>query len=239
MLESFACSLTFLQVCCQSALLYNFASKEVRQQLSDWERRSRHRAACDFLFCPGPAAEVIGRIGAQIGQGCFGKVYALYRDGQKVAVKVPRCDGPTPEQNGSILREEHHRAASLRHPNLVEALGSFGATGAVTLWQFVEGLPWPAAVPALRPAARCEVALQLASVTQYVSGKNFLMWDLHPDDLVIEARAGGPHIVLLDVFMAPSENSGCLLTLPPELKAGGPQRMPLGKHSWHRYDAMM
>ena len=34
------------------------------------------------------------------------------------------------------------------------------------------------------------------------------MWDLHPDDLVIEARAGGPHIVLLDVFMAPSEIPG-------------------------------
>ena len=31
-----------------------------------------------------------------------------------MAVKLPRRDGPTPEKNGSILREEHDRAASLR-----------------------------------------------------------------------------------------------------------------------------
>ena len=101
MLESFASSLTFLQVCCQSALLSCFGSAGAPEhRIGDddfWEHRSRYLAACDFLFCPGPAAEVIGRIGAQIGQGCFGTVYALYR--WKLSVGMLRavhavCGGP-------------------------------------------------------------------------------------------------------------------------------------------------
>ena len=48
----------------------------------------------------------------------------------------------------------------------------------------------------------------MASAIRYVSQQNFVLWDVHADDLVVEARADGPHLVLLDAFMAPSEIPG-------------------------------
>ena len=53
----------------------------------------------------------------------------------------------------------------------------------------------------------------MASAIRYVSQQNFVLWDVHADDLVVEARADGPHLVLLDAFMAPSEIPGVNLTM--------------------------
>ena len=53
----------------------------------------------------------------------------------------------------------------------------------------------------------------MPSAIRYVSQQNFVLWDVHADDLVVEARAGRPHFMLLDAFMAPSE----ILGVNPEL----------------------
>jgi len=58
--------LTFLQVCCQSAVCLDLSF-----------RRWKTQQALDFLF---PSkVEVLGQIGRYVGQGCFGTVYELRR----------------------------------------------------------------------------------------------------------------------------------------------------------------
>ena len=57
--------LTMLQIVSQSAVLFDA-----------WQRRNRFKVAYDFLDCD---TEIIGRIGSPIGEGCFGRVFALYR----------------------------------------------------------------------------------------------------------------------------------------------------------------
>ena len=54
------------------------------------------------------------------------------------------------------------------------------------------------------------MAAQLASVTEYLSEQDFVLWDVHLEDVLVDAGHGrqAPHVMLLDVFMPPSEING-------------------------------
>ena len=66
--------LTFFQACCQSAVCLDLAIRRCRS------REAAAREAAAFLF-PQEPVTVLGQIGAQLGQGCFGTVYELRRPG--------------------------------------------------------------------------------------------------------------------------------------------------------------
>ena len=67
--------LTFFQACCQSAVCLDLAIRRCRS------REAAAREAAAFLF-PQEPVTVLGQIGAQLGQGCFGTVYELRRPGR-------------------------------------------------------------------------------------------------------------------------------------------------------------
>ena len=59
---------TALQICCQSADLGDLWGR--------WSAHMAHKRFEDYLTCP---AEVIGRLGSMLGEGCYGRVCKLYR----------------------------------------------------------------------------------------------------------------------------------------------------------------
>ena len=62
----------------------------------------------------------------------------------------------------------------------------------------------------------------VSAATRYLIQHVHPMWDVHESDTVIHPQT--MRLTFLDVFMEPNEVSGCLYTLPPELRAGGPNR---------------
>eukprot|EP00435_Cladocopium_sp_Y103_P047481 s3581_g14.t1 len=205
---------TALQICCQSAVLGDLWGR-----WSAHMAHKRHKRFEDYLTCP---AEVIGRLGSMIGEGCYGRVYKLYRasgNGEALAVKMPKKDGPMAAQSVQILLQECYRASNLSHSNIVKALGVLGT---MTLWQLAEGLPWEQAQRILPLPAKCQVARQFASVGEYLTKMTHVMWDIHEADVLVEPSA--PHLMLLDCYMEPNENAGCLYTLPPMLRWQFPEK---------------
>ena len=137
-----------------------------------------------------------------------------------MAVKFPRKDGPMGPHNPRILMEECRRASRLHHDNTVQ---TFGSCGSATLWQLATGLHWNRGLAALLPLQRCKVAAQVSAALRYLIRQSHTMWDAHEEDILTDVRAN--RVTFLDVFMKPSEFSGCLHTLPPELRPGGPLRL--------------
>ena len=77
--------LTFFQACCQSAVCLDLAIRRCRSREAAAReaaaREAAAREAAAFLF-PQEPVTVLGQIGAQLGQGCFGTVYELRRPGR-------------------------------------------------------------------------------------------------------------------------------------------------------------
>ena len=180
--------------------------------------RNFHRATA-FLF-PDEEPEILGQLGGLIGRGCFETVHHLCRHGIQMAVKIPRGDGPTPNENPRILMEECHRASRLHHDNIVKTAGSCGSA---TLWELATGLPWNLGLVALLPLQRCKVAAQISAALHYLIRHSHTAWDVHQEDILIDLCTS--RVTFLDVFMRPNELSGCLHTLPPELRPGGLRRL--------------
>ena len=76
--------LTSFQACCQSAVCLDLAIRRCRSREAAAReaaaREAAAREAAAFLF-PQEPVTVLGQIGAQLGQGCFGTVYELRRPG--------------------------------------------------------------------------------------------------------------------------------------------------------------
>eukprot|EP00435_Cladocopium_sp_Y103_P047074 s281_g13.t1 len=207
------------------AVQEHFKSEEERFK-SEEERRKRY---ADFIWAGAYTEEpLLPSLGSRLGGGLFGEVYLANRYGRQVAVKLPRRGGPMPPE--PVLAVEFIRACRICHPNIVKPLERIAGA---TIWSFVGGEPWNLA---LRTSGvfRCQVAMQIASVVRYLARVHFIMWDVHQDDVLV--RRDG-HVTFLDIFMGPCENTGCLWSLPPSLRVGGPQRMQrlqaLDAPAWH------
>lgn len=209
------------------AVQEHFKSEEERFK-SEEERRKRY---ADFIWAGAytdTEEPLLSSLGSRLGGGLFGEVYLANRYGRQVAVKLPRRGGPMPPE--PMLAVEFIRACRICHPNIVKPLERIAGA---TIWSFVGGEPWNLA---LRTSGvfRCQVAMQIASVVRYLARVHFIMWDVHQDDVLV--RRDG-HVTFLDIFMGPCENTGCLWSLPPSLRVGGPQRMQrleaLEAPAWH------
>ena len=108
---------------------------------------------------------------------------------------------------------------SLHHDNIIQMFGSFGPA---TLWQLATGLPWNLALATALPRQKCKIALQVSAASRCLIQHVHPMWDVHESDIVIQPQT--THLTFLEVFVEPNEVFGCLYTLPPELRAAGPNR---------------
>eukprot|EP00435_Cladocopium_sp_Y103_P055655 s2202_g18.t1 len=241
-----ACALQLAATCVLGTFAH-FAAQEHAEEL----KRRRNEVYADFLFAGAHTEEALV-LEERLGGGLYGEVYVSRRYGKVLAAKVPRQGGPVPPE--PVLHAEFRRACCLSHDNLVMA---FEKLGSATIWRFVQGSAWQTAIPQLSFSQLSQVPSQVASVSTYLVRANHVIWDLHSQDVVLESRPDGRvHMTLLDIFMPPcqslvgakprgnmremasqeaftrlccaSRNSGCVGTLPPELKCRGPQRMHHG-----------
>ena len=126
-----------LQICCQSADLGDL-----------WGRWSAHKRFEDYLTCP---AEVIGRLGSMLGEGCYGRVYKLYRaSGNNANLTLSH---PT-----SCVFIEGHRGA-WRWRRLVSSLQTFLAA---VCWR-----PW--GPPGPRPTSQTKFSFVASRVSRPAS----------------------------------------------------------------------
>ena len=123
-----------------------------------------------------------------------------------MAMKLLRKDGPTPHQNPRILFKECH------------------CFGSATLWHLVTGLPESG--PSNGSAARsARLPLQVSAASRYFIRHVHPMWDVHESDIML-FHPQTTRLSFLNVFMEPNDVSGCLNTLPPEVRAGGFHKVP-------------
>ena len=161
-----------------------------------------------------PPGQRIGpyRLGALVGTGGMGVVYAAEREGpdfvQRVALKLIRAGFADPKLE-ERLRRERRILARLEHPGIARFIdGGTTATGqSFFAMEFVEGttlLPY-CAEHALGVPARLQLFLQVADALHYAHQQLVVHGDLKPGNILVTLDG---HAKLLDFGIAELLDAG-------------------------------
>lgn len=148
------------------------------------------------------------QLGAVLGSGGMGSVYRATRlhIGDTVAIKVLHRELRTEPKSAERFNREARAAARLKHPNAV-SIYDFGisSTGLMYLvMELVDGDSLRRIIKQgpLTILAVAEITAQVCAALDEAHRQNIVHRDIKPDNIVVQTRANGLHVKVLDFGIA-------------------------------------
>lgn len=149
------------------------------------------------------------RIGEVLGQGIAGTVYGVHHVTfpRAAALKVLRPQHATPDLVSRVFHGEARAAWSVGHPSLVEVfdIGALPDGTPFFLMEHLEGetLANKLAREKLSLGAAVDIAMQLLAAVTAIHGRDLLLRDLRPQNILLVGRRGcRPLVKILDFGLA-------------------------------------